>query len=140
MPSQCLANHRERSISAPLSKKTRRTDQSDSLGFKSDSLLERGSFHDGSMHGGNQPTNISLIHRRSSRLVPHHPVPLDPHRSPAPIDKSDHISVGEDFGRCLASVTTSNPAFPPLPTPLYAYFSLVVSRACAMSHLGKSMG
>ncbi|SCC90999.1 conserved hypothetical protein [Thiomonas sp. X19] len=39
MPSQCLANHRERSISAPLSKKTRRTDQSDSLGFKSDSLL-----------------------------------------------------------------------------------------------------
>ncbi|SCC93951.1 conserved hypothetical protein [Thiomonas sp. X19] len=40
MPSQCLANHRERSISAPLSKKTRRTDQSDSLGFKSDSLLE----------------------------------------------------------------------------------------------------
>ncbi|SCC92509.1 conserved hypothetical protein [Thiomonas sp. X19] len=41
MPSQCLANHRERSISAPLSKKTRRTDQSDSLGFKSDSLLER---------------------------------------------------------------------------------------------------
>ncbi|SCC94042.1 conserved hypothetical protein [Thiomonas sp. X19] len=41
MPSQCLANHRERSISAPLSKKTRRTDQSDSLGFKSDSLLDR---------------------------------------------------------------------------------------------------
>ncbi|SCC91283.1 conserved hypothetical protein [Thiomonas sp. X19] len=40
MPSQCLANHRERSISAPLSKKTRRTDQSDSLGFKSDSLLD----------------------------------------------------------------------------------------------------
>ncbi|SCC92446.1 conserved hypothetical protein [Thiomonas sp. X19] len=42
MPSQCLANHRERSISAPLSKKTRRTDQSDSLGFKSDSLLALG--------------------------------------------------------------------------------------------------
>ena len=39
-------------------------------------LLERGSFPDGSMHGGNQPTNISLIHRRSSRLVPHHPRPL----------------------------------------------------------------
>lgn len=28
------------------------------------------------MHGGNQPTDISLIHRRSSRLVPHHPRPL----------------------------------------------------------------
>src|SRR5688572_8073196 len=38
--------------------------------------LERGSFPDGSMHGGSQPTDISLIHRRSSRLVPHHPRPL----------------------------------------------------------------
>src|SRR6266571_3808467 len=37
--------------------------------------LERGSFHDGSMHGGNQPTDISLIHRGSSRLVSHHPMP-----------------------------------------------------------------
>jgi hypothetical protein len=27
------------------------------------------------MHGGNQPTDISLIYRRSSRLVPHHPRP-----------------------------------------------------------------
>jgi len=38
--------------------------------------LERGSFLDGSMHGGSQPTDISLIHRRSSRLVSHHPRPL----------------------------------------------------------------
>ena len=29
--------------------------------------LERGSFHDGSKQGGNQPTDISLIHRRSQQ-------------------------------------------------------------------------
>ena len=28
------------------------------------------------MLGGNQPTDISLIHRRSNRLAPHHPRPL----------------------------------------------------------------
>jgi len=27
-------------------------------------ILERGSFRDESMTGGNQPTNISMIHRR----------------------------------------------------------------------------
>ena len=43
--------------------------------FGQPACLERGSFHDGSMHGGSQPTDISLIHRRSSRLVPHHPSP-----------------------------------------------------------------
>ena len=38
--------------------------------------LERGSFPDGSMHGGNQPTDISLIHRRCNGLVPHRPITL----------------------------------------------------------------
>ena len=37
------------------------------------SLLERASFDNGKMHGGNQAAAISLIHRRSSRLVPHRP-------------------------------------------------------------------
>ncbi|SCC92899.1 conserved hypothetical protein [Thiomonas sp. X19] len=58
MPSQCLANHRERSISAPLSKKTRRTDQSDSLGFKSDSLLV--SFPE-QARDSKQRTELSLL-------------------------------------------------------------------------------
>jgi hypothetical protein len=26
------------------------------------------------MHGGNQPTDISLIYRRGSKLVAHHPM------------------------------------------------------------------
>ncbi|SCC91724.1 Dimethyl sulfoxide/trimethylamine N-oxide reductase [Thiomonas sp. X19] len=59
MPSQCLANHRERSISAPLSKKTRRTDQSDSLGFKSDSLLERGFRAGGAGRGREEFVRVS---------------------------------------------------------------------------------
>ena len=42
-------------------------------GQRQPAQLERGSFHDGKMHCGNQPANISLIHRRSIRLVPHHP-------------------------------------------------------------------
>jgi len=44
--------------------------------------LERGSFLDESMHGGNQPTDISLIYRRSSKFVSHHLVLLAlPHPS-----------------------------------------------------------
>jgi len=39
------------------------------------------------MHGGNQPTDISLIHRRSSRLVSHHPVPLAQQFKSVPLDK-----------------------------------------------------
>ena len=31
--------------------------------------LERGSFHDESMNGGNQPTDMSMIHRRCYTLV-----------------------------------------------------------------------
>jgi hypothetical protein len=56
--------------------------------------LERGSFHDGSMHGGSQPTDISLIHRRSSRLASHHRMP-PPNRcqeQSVAVDESDHIS------------------------------------------------
>ncbi len=40
MPSQCLVNHQERSISAIAVQKSRRTDHSDSPGLKSDGLLE----------------------------------------------------------------------------------------------------
>ncbi len=39
MPSQCLVNHQERSISAIAVQKSRRTDHSDSPGLKSDGLL-----------------------------------------------------------------------------------------------------
>ena len=45
--------------------------------------LERGSFPDGSMHGGSQPTDISLIHRRGSGLVSHHPSHLTTRQSQA---------------------------------------------------------
>ncbi len=47
------------------------------------------------MHGGNQPTDISLIYRRSSRLVSHHPVSLISNQQTIPIDDSDHIRVAD---------------------------------------------
>jgi len=47
------------------------------------------------MHGGNQPTDISLIYRRSSRLVSHHPVSLISNQQTIPIDDSDHIRVSD---------------------------------------------
>ena len=37
--------------------------------------LERGSPHDEAMNGGNQPTDMSLIHRRCT-FVTRHPIDL----------------------------------------------------------------
>jgi hypothetical protein len=49
------------------------------------------------MHGGSQPTDISLIHRRSSRLVPHHPVLLSQNIKPVPPLTGATISVSGDI-------------------------------------------
>jgi hypothetical protein len=62
--------------------------------FGQPALLDRGSFRDGLSHSGNQPTDISLIHRRCTQTCGHRPIPRKDEITP--VDANGHIRAEVD--------------------------------------------